>query len=127
MDENEAVLKYSRYLDRNQMNTFKHNTFRQTPKETDLDVGDIDFPPTTLDLFYKHMSSNYGNQDEPILTEYWKLKPALYPHLMRSYYDESILCNLDEETITKWKEFLKNKYPTFYNRLEIVDRFFYSK
>ncbi len=126
MDENEAVLKYSRYLDRNQMNTFKQNTFRQTSKETDLDVGDIDFPPTTLDLFYKRISSNHGNQDEPISAEYWKQKPDLHPHLIHSYYDQSILYDLNEETITKLKEFLKNRYPTFYNRLEIVNEFFYS-
>ena len=126
MDENEAILKYDRYLERNQINTFRQNIFRQTSKETDLGVGDIDFPPTTLDLFYKRMSSNHGNQDEPISAEYWKQKPDLYPHLIHSYYDESILYDLDEETITKLKEFLKNRHPILYNRLEIVDKFFYS-
>jgi hypothetical protein len=56
----------------------RHNTFRQTSKESDLDVGDIDFPPITLDLFYKRISSNHRNQDEALSAGYWKLKPDLY-------------------------------------------------
>jgi hypothetical protein len=117
MDENEAILKYNKYLNTNQMNS---------SKESDLDVGDIDFPPTTLDLFYKRISSNHRNQDEALSAGYWKLKPDLYPHLIHSYYDEYILYDLNEETITKLKEFLKNRHPTFYNRLESVNEFFYS-
>ena len=120
------ILKYSKYLERNQMNTFKQNAFKQIPKATDLEVRDIDFPPTTLDLFFNRISSNHGSQNGPISAEYWKQKPHLYPFLIHSYYDESILYDLNEETIAKLKEFLKNKYPSFYNRLEIVDKFFYS-
>lgn len=78
MDENEAILKYNKYLNTNQMNSFRHNAFRQTSKENDLDIGDIDFPPITLDLFYKRISSNHRNQDEALSAGYWKLKPDLY-------------------------------------------------
>jgi hypothetical protein len=70
MDENEAILKYNKYLNTNQMNSFRHNTFRQTSKESDLDVGDIDFPSITLDLFYKRISSNHRNQDEALSAGY---------------------------------------------------------
>ena len=50
----------------------------------------------------------------------------LYNRCGSNYSDESIVYDLNEETITKLKEFLKNRYPTFYNRLEIVNEFFYS-
>lgn len=127
MDENEAILKYNKYLDRNQMNTFRQNTFKQIPNATDPEIRDIDFPPTTLDLFCNRIKHpTHGSQDGPISAEYWKQKPHLYPFLIRSSYDESILYDLNEETIAKLKEFLKSSYPSLYNRLELVNKFFYS-
>jgi predicted transcriptional regulator len=97
LDEDDITSKYRKYLDENQMNTFKQNAFKEIPNSTDLQVRAADFPPTTLDLFFNRKKNL------------------------------SILYNLDEETIEKLKESLKNKYPSFYDRLEPVDKFFYSK
>lgn len=99
MDETETVSKYNKYLKDNQMNRFKQNTFRPTSEVANRNAGDIDFHPTTLDLFFKQIKlSMYGDQIEPKLTEYWKLKPDLYPHLIRSSYDQSILHDLSEDS-----------------------------
>jgi hypothetical protein len=84
------------------------------------------FSPYHIRFVLQAYIFNHDNQDEQISAKYWKQKPDLYPHLIYSYYDESILYDLNEEKITKLKEFLKNSYPTFYNRLEIDNEFFYS-
>jgi hypothetical protein len=127
LDEDDITSKYRKYLDENQMNTFKQNAFKEIPNSTDLQVRAADFPPTTLDLFFNRIKHpTHGSQNTQIPIDYWKQKPHLYPFLIHSYYDQSILYKLDEETIAKSKEFLKNSYPSLYSRLELVDKFFYS-
>ena len=127
LNNDDIISKYRKYLEENQMNTFKQNAFKPIPNSTDLQVRDTDFPPTTLDLFFDRIKHpTHGSQNRQISIEYWKQKPHLYPFLIHSHYDQSILYKLDEETIAKLKEFLKNKYPSFYDRLELVDKFFYS-
>jgi len=127
LNEDDIISKYRKYLEENQMNTFKQNSFKQIPNSTDLQVRATDFPPTTLDLFFNRIKHpTPSSQNKQIHIEYWKQKPHLYPFLIHSYYDESILYELDEETIAKLKEYLKNSYPYLYNRIELVDKFFYS-
>jgi hypothetical protein len=122
-DEENVISNYFKYLEENGMNTFK-----TTLKAADPNLRDADFPPTTLDLVYKRVeSSGHENHSEPGWKEYWKQKQALYPLLMRSVADDSILYDLDEEKITGLKNILKHKYPLFYSRLQSVDKYFYSK
>jgi hypothetical protein len=120
INDEEIVENYINYLEETGMSTFKKSI-----NVADLNTKGSTFPPSTLDLIFKHaVHSSYPNQYEP--AEYWKLKQALYPVLIQSGED-TILYESDNEKLTLLKNILKQKYPLFYRQLECVDKYFYSK
>ena len=120
MDHEETMLNYINFLEQTGMNTFKKSI-----KGVNLNTKGSTFPPSTLDLIFKHVeSSSYRNQYEP--ADYWKQKQFLYPFLIQSGED-TILYEVDNEKLAFLKNIMKQKYPLFCRQLECVDKYFYSK
>lgn len=104
-NDNETILRYSKYLEENDMNTF---AFKTASKLADPNVNGRNFPPTVLDLLFKRViSSSYENQNEPTWMEFWKEKQRQYPILMRCVFDDYILYELDDEKLAILKNILK--------------------